>query len=424
MAQVVLTAAVEAMNKLAHVALLAPLCACAQEDSDPVEVAEATIEEVSQDSVQPALSVTEDALIPPPPRRSVDGIFGFTARSLIEFKALPDSPHRLTSTYGFPERARWYLEPARAATGQRSVRYRSGPQVWELFPGGSEAARYQAEQELHAFLQLELRRAAMMWPHGVDWAFGTVTGPDGEVKIATHDLKTGGSLKATLKGESPLPVSFSSEIDGAVFEEYRAVDWGEGPLGQRPMSWTLCHQGTEVWVETIERFHTDIRYVDGHFLPPHLRELPGDNAGNPVLLGEVPARVRKRQPLSARSWAEAISEAKILISSMTKLGLPGVIDQDPVFELNEDGLPSALFLRLILTGQTLPEGWEEAPGESALSLMLPEGNMPGAAALSRLQSTCPADAKTGTPRLRIRMVDGEPESSQLLLPLVPSVSGD
>ena len=420
----VLTAALEAMNKLACIALLAPLCACAQEASEPVEVARNTIEEVAQSSDQSALSVAQDALKPPPPRRSVEGIFGFTARSLIEFKALPDSPHRLTSTYGFPERARWYLEPARAATGQRSVRYRSGPQVWELFPGGSEAARYQAEQELHAFLQLELRRAAMMWPRGVEWVFGTVTGPDGEVKIATHDLKTGGSLKATLKGESSLPISFSSEIDGAVFEEYQAVDWGEGALGQRPMSWTLCYQGAEVWVETIERFHTDIRYVDGHFLPPHLRELPGDGESSSILLGEVPARVRKRQPLSATTWEGAISEAKSLISSTTKLGLPGVIDQDPVFELNEHSLPSALFLRLILTGQVLPEGWEEAPGESALSLMLPDGRFPNAAALSRLQSACPADAKTGRPRLRVRMLNGEPESSQLLLPLTPSVSGD
>lgn len=420
----VLTAALEAMKKLAFIALLAPLCACAQEASEPVEVARDTIEEVAQSSDQSALSVAQDALKPPPPRRSVEGVFGFTARSLIQFKALPDSPHRLTSTYGFPERARWYLEPARAATGQRSVRYRSGPQVWELFPGGSEAARYQEEQELHAFLQLELRRAAMMWPSGIEWVLETADGTDGSVTRATHQLKTGGTLKATLKETDTLPSSFSSEIDGALFEEYRAVRWSEGARRERPIAWTLYHRGAEVWVETIERFHTDIRYVDGHFLPPHLRELPGEGESNAVLLGEVPARARKRQTLSATSWEDAISEAERHISSMTKLNLPGVIDQDPVFELNENGLPSALFLRLILTGHDLPEGWEEAPGESALSLMLPEGKRPSAAALSRLQDACPADAKTGTPRLRVRMVDGAPESSQLLLPLIPSVSGD
>jgi hypothetical protein len=263
----------------------------------------------------------------------------------------------------------------------------------------------------------------MMWPRGVEWTEEVVDRVV-LVKSFTHQLKTGGTLRASLKGAEMLPSSFSSEVDGTLFEEYRAVEWGEGPFGERPTSWTLYHQGAEVWVETIERLHTDIRYVDEHFLPPHLRELPGDGAGNAVLLGEVPARVRKRQPLSAITWEGAISEAKDLISSMTKLGLPGVIDQDPVFELNEHGLPSALFLRLILTGQALPEGWEEAPGESALSLMLSDGEMPGPTTLSRLRKACPNDAETGTPRLRVRILDGSPSSSQLLLPLSPSVSGD
>ena len=410
------------MRKLTCIALTASLCACGQEAAIPSDEAETPLKARLVEADLPSLNEPVAALTPPPPRRPVDGVFGFTARSLIEFSALPDSPHRLTSTYGFPERARWYLEPAGATTGQRSVRYRSGPQVWELFPGASEAARYQDEQELHAFLQLELRRAALMWPRGIKWT--EENEPDRDVKTFTHQLKIGGTLRATLAGAERLPSSFSSEIDGTPLEAYRAVKWGDGPLGERPISWTLWHRDVEIWVETIERLHIDIRYVDGHFLPPHLRELPRDSEGGATLLGEVPARVRKRQPLFARSWAEAIPEAVGLISDLTELGLPGVIDKDPVFELDESGLPAALFLRIVLNETTLPDGWEEAPGESALSLMLSDGDTPTAAAITRLQMSCPADAKTGTPRLRVRLVNGEPESSQLLLPLIPSVSGD
>ena len=412
------------MRKLTCIALTASLCACAQEAATPSdEEAETPLKARLVDADLPSSSEPVSALTPPPPRRSVDGIFGFTARSLIEFSAPPDSPHRLTSTYGFPERARWYLEPAGATTGQRSVRYRSGPQVWELFPGASEAARYQDEQELHAFLQLELRRAALMWPRGIKWT--EENEPDRDVKTFTHQLKIGGTLRATLAGAERLPSSFSSEIDGTPLEAYRAVKWGDGPLGERPISWTLWHRDAEIWVETIERLHIDIRYVDGHFLPPHLRELPGDSMDSAALLAEVPARVRKKQPLSARSWAEAIPEAVGLISDLTEFSLPGVLDKDPVFELNESGLPTALFLRIVLNETvTLPDGWEEAPGESALSLMLSDGEMPNAAAITRLQQACPSDAKAGTPRLRVRLVDGEPGSSQLLLPLAPSVSDD
>jgi hypothetical protein len=271
------------MHRQTCIALLASLCACVQESPALVEGSETPNAEVSRASGDPAPSALSDALVPPPPRRSISGIFGFTARSLIEFKALPNSPHRLTSTYGFPERARWYIEPAKASTGQRSVRYRSGPQVWELFPGESEAARYQEGQELQAFLQLELRRAALLWPRGVNWETNSADG-----------VKGTGSLRATAQEVGALPSSIASEIDGVLFEEFRDIEWVEGPLGQRPMRWTLYHQGAEVWTEKIERFHTNIRYVDGHFLPPHLRDLPGEESSGAILLAEVPARVRRR----------------------------------------------------------------------------------------------------------------------------------
>jgi hypothetical protein len=412
------------MHRQTCIALLASLCACVQESPALVEGSETPNAEVSRASGDPAPSALSDALVPPPPRRSISGIFGFTARSLIEFKALPNSPHRLTSTYGFPERARWYIEPAKASTGQRSVRYRSGPQVWELFPGESEAARYQEGQELQAFLQLELRRAALLWPRGVNWETNSADGVKGTGITATHAPKTGGSLRATAQEVGALPSSIASEIDGVLFEEFRDIKWIEGPLGQRPMRWTLYHQGAEVWTEKIERFHTNIRYVDGHFLPPHLRDLPGEESSGAILLAEVPARVRRRVPLSEMSWEAAIEEAQRLISASIKLRLPGVMDQDPVFELDDSGLPSALIMRLILTDPSIPEGWEEAPGESALSLLLPEGKLPNAGMLARLQSACPVDAETGRPRLRVKLQNGAIESSQLLLPLAPSVSGN
>lgn len=425
MAYLVFAPSLKQMRRLLQLPLLTLVVACCDEAPSPPT----TLQELPETD-EPTLhtedtpsTATGETLVPPPPRRPLEGVHGFTSRSRIEFGALPDLPHRLTATYTFPGRARWYLEPADAKRGQRSVRYQSGPQVWELAPGKGEAVRYQGDQEAQALLQLRLRRAALLWPLGFDWKEGLLEGQGALIQIA--ELESGELLGARFRTSDSPPASFFSRLPGGgMFEELLDVEWTEGPLGLRPARWVLFSGGVKVWTEEIERLHTDVRYVDGHFLPPHLRTLPAQGEVDTILLVEVPARVRRRHALSVSTWEEALAEAKRIIASTRRLELPGEVDSDPVFELDDDALPHALFVRLSVLGEEIPEGWEEAAGESALSRLIPDGRLPGPAEVAVLSASRPEGALTGTPRLRIGLVDGEIETTQLLLPLTVSVSGD
>ena len=397
--------------------------ACSVEAPSPIDTKPPKTDAPSAHATEtPAPEAVGEALIPPPPRRSIEGVHGFTARSAVEFQARPGSPHRLSATYTFPDRARWHIEPANAATGQRTVIYRSGPQAWLLSPGAGETARFRGQQETQVHLQLELRRAALFWPRGIAWEDGLVEGQG--VPVRTAEIETGGLLGARFRSPDSPPSSFFSKLpNGDLFEELRDVEWTEGSMGLRPARWALFSEGRKVWTETIEHVHTNVRYVDGHFLPPHLRKLPSKGDGNSILLGEVPARIRRRYDLSASTWEEALAEAKRIIASTRELELSGVVDLNPVFELDNEALPRALFVRLLLSQDEVPDGWEEAAGESALSLLIPDGRLPSPGEVDHLTAACPEGARTGVPRLRLGLVKGEISTAQLLVPLTPSASG-
>lgn len=260
-------------RRASQLLLLAFACGCGQDSEAPVEPT-VTMSAAPRDDITETTS-TDEELVPPGPREPIDGVHGFIATSRIDFEALPDSPHRVSATYTFPDRARWHIEPANASTGQRTVIYRSGPQAWGLTPGSGEAVRAHADDEARVLLQLELRRAAMIWPRGVEWRDGHTETQGVQVRIA--EVETGGLLGARSETSSSTPSSFYSELPGGgTFEELRDLEWTDGPLGLRPERWTLFSGGAVVWTETIESMDTSVRYVDGHFLPPHLRELPPD----------------------------------------------------------------------------------------------------------------------------------------------------
>lgn len=372
----------------------------------------------------PAPGTQQPALIPPPPRASVDGIRGFTALSTVRFAGPPSPTHRLSATYTFPDRARWYLEPANAATGQRTVIYRSGPQVWQLAPSTSTAARFHDQQELQALLQLELRRAALFWPRGIAWEDGLVDGP-GPASVRIFQLADGCLLGARFRGSSILPTSFFSRLPGgAVFEDLLDVQWAAGPQGSRPVSWSLHSSEIEVWSETIEEISTDVRYVDAHFLPPHLRELPTTETQDPILLVEVPARTRQRHSISSRTWPAALAEALAILNEARELGLQGTLDPNPVFELDGEARPRALFIRLIRgTGDT-PDGWERAAGESALSRLALDAGLPERSQVDQLRAARPQGTRTGPARVRLGLVEGRVSTVQLMVPLVSEDGGD
>ena len=400
------------MRSALRLALFSLICACGGETPQESEL-EPTPVQSSPDT--PLRGDSE--LIPPPRRRPILGVFGFTARSSIRFDAMPEAPHQLSATYAFPDRARWYIEPANAQRGQRSVRYRSGPQAWELAPGAGQAERYEGDQATQALLQLELRRAALLWPHGLDWSLRE------EVDGAVHSapLKSGGSLIARSSSKGALPSTFSSELpNGSLFEELREIEWTDGPFGSRPSSWRLVSGGAPVWLERIESLDTKVRFVDSHFLPPHLRALPSAGGASPVQLVEVPARLRQRRALQAKTWEGALQEAKELLNATTPPSPAERVDPSPVFELNHDGRPVAVLIRLISRTEETPEGWERAPGESALSRLSPEGALPDAASLQALLNARPSDAESGRARLRVTFDGDAVESTQLLLPLSPS----
>ena len=291
----------------------------------------------------------------------------------------------------------------------------------ELAPGASQAVQYEGDQATQALLQLELRRAALLWPHGLDW--GVSEGESGAVHTA--QVPTGGSLKARALDTGAPPSTFSSALpDGSPFEELREVEWTDGPFGPRPLSWRLVSGGAPVWFERIESLDTRVRFVDSHFLPPHLRALPSVGGASSIQLVEVPARLRQRRALQAKTWEGALEEARELLGATNPPSPTDRVDPSPVFELSRDGRPVAVLIRLISRTEEAPEGWELAPGESALSRLSPEGALPDAASVQALIQAKPADTESGRARLRVTFDGDAVASSQLLLPLSPSDLGD
>jgi len=364
----------------------------------------------------------EPAALPElPARAKLDGVGSLIARSRIVFKAAPDRPHILETTYVFPQRARWWLGIEGDDLAGRLLRYRYGDTMFGIAPGQSESNQLLGLGAIELERQVELRKALFMWPHGYEWQ------EVGVVRVA--DLGAAGSLVANL-GEGGRPNSMSSlDAEGKPKETLTGIEWKVAPRTRKdrePRTWPhrmrLLAEGGVIWDEEVLAVETGTRFVDAYFVPPDRRRLAPrmEIDGTVPLSVDLPASTERRVALRAGlSLADAITFAdernRAEAADLAAAGF--VLARYPVIEFDPAGRPTTLIQRLVGAPDP-PKGWERIPSRPAVSLILPTTREVKARTLGLLRDSAGEGAKLGSAYGRVEPAGSTPRRVQLLVPLI------
>lgn len=353
----------------------------------------------------------------PGPRTGIAGLGGFRTVSRIDFGT---SQNRLTAIYLFPDRARWHFENyAAKERSEHQFVYRLGARVAEFGNGKPSAELDDASRDV-VVLQMELRRAAMLWPDGFEWAE-----LDARTRTAAVHLDSAkreqvlGSLVAVLAdGGRPGRIEARDTADHVV-ETLEVKSWQEH--GGRSWPATLAVGGASGgFVETVESIDTRIHYLDLSFRPPDRRDPAAVAKPGEVLPRDLVAMTYAVHPLpTGTGWDTARERARAWIaearSTIEPLG--HAVDPVPTFELGSDGLPESCLVRLAAPAFPAPEGYETRHERLGVFLPLQELRQADRAVLERLRRAVPADARPGIPYLRLH--DRAQLPVELVLPFEP-----
>ncbi len=352
----------------------------------------------------------------PGPRRAIAGLAGFVAVSRLDYGEQED---RLTAVYLFPDRARWQFESCAVERPGQVQIYRCGTEAHQLqSPRGSE--EFAGEERDAVLLQMELRRAAMLWPEGFEWS---EEGPGLRRTTVYRDSccrqQPIGSLSAELD-DAGRPARLRAEGSAGTREALEIRSWQE--LEQR--TWPremLLDQGTPVR-ETVESVETRVHFVDLYFVPPDRRvvHVAGGPAGSRILSTDlVPITVLRRELPSGISWEEALQQARAWTTvARSELGSGFELDPVPTLELSSAARASACLLRLSRPASAPPPGWQTIPERAGLLLVLEELSEVDPAHLGPLFSSIPPGTSPGTPYLRVH--DRREGRIEVVLPLDPA----
>lgn len=324
--------------------------------------------------------------------------------SIVTFAALPDSPQRLEATYMGTDHARWWFGTlARGQETDRRMRYRRGDEVYGIELGTDESITFDALHAQNVTLQLELRRAALLWPEGFDWR-GT------ESSRRAPAANDSGTLVVELEGG--VPTAFRSELsEHTAFERLEVRTWSDE---LHPSELALFLDGELVWTERVVRFQRDCRFASFYFVPPDRRALA--DAGDASQLDrlthlDLAARATKRIALEVASWDEALERAAALLTrERAAHELAG-----HAFEADLEMRPRALLVHLDASEAPLPEGFVESPAGSAVAVLLSSAAKLTAGRLEALRAHLPEDARGGPPIVRFAAEDPRGKPVQLLL---------
>jgi hypothetical protein len=115
----------------------------------------------------------EDVAPSAPPKAPIAGIAGFRSRSRIVVHDSEDWVFLQEVYYVFPERVRMSIAREGAAPTERQIFFRFGSSYWTIPPqsGVSKVIGVESIESVPRFLdvEFELRRAAMLWPDGLEW---------------------------------------------------------------------------------------------------------------------------------------------------------------------------------------------------------------------------------------------------------------
>jgi len=347
----------------------------------------------------------------PDERAPIAGLVGFHAVSRIDFG---QAQNRLTADYVFPDRARWHFESYEAKErSEHLFLYRRGALVWQFAQGRSQALEG-AERDA-VLLQMELRRAVMLWPDGFSW--GETAGGLREAQV-TPDSRCGGTaigrLVATMQEGRPARIT-AHDVSGLALETLELTSSEERNGRPWPAGLALLGgDGKRQFQETIESVETRVRFLELYFIPPDRR--PG-TAGAPgtgvVATNVVPMTYRVRSLASGTSWSQATRQARQWIAEERAPGIE--VDPVPTFEVTAEGQPARCLVRLAVAADPPPEGFVTVPEGIGFLLSLPGLEALDRSLLDSLIARVPEGHSPGTPYLRVH--DRARMPIELVLPL-------
>lgn len=360
----------------------------------------------------------------PPPRVAVGGFPAIECSSTVMYARAPGVPHRLDATYAFPDRARWWLGLGDESSPERLMRLRYGDAVYAIDPGKAVSRELLAEERSEALVQLEMRKALLLWPLGFEW--------HREDDVSRARLPRLGTLSATFQSHAdqrPTAIRFTSEA-GAPLDEFRAITWRVEGGKAWPTGLELWHGDERVWTESIRSVDTKTRFIDSYFVPPDVRDLGASRpaAGVQVRGIDLPECRVERVPKEGLTLSGAVAEWKQLVAERSReLAEHGLALEDKLtLEIGRDARPTALLLRLAPTKAVLPDSIarrfqlvRERPGLTTIVIGLAGVDAPHVEALT---AAVPRDAQAQTPYLRLdpRKPD---EHVLIVLPLAAQETG-
>lgn len=352
------------------------------------------------------------------PRAAVAGMRLVSATSTLRFEGLEERPHRLVADYLFPDRARWSLRAIgeEKERGARVLRYRAGERCFALAPGELVSEELEGRAAEQALLQMELRRAALLWPDGFAWR------AEGDARVAT--LPGSGTLRAEFAvdaKDAARPIRFTSAYaDGSECERFEALRW---QLAARwPQGFELWLGDRRVWTEELTEIVHRGDFLDCYFVPPDRRALGAARLGDSELRHyDLPQRAVRRvalEPPSAdleSSRAAALEAAESWRAELESAGENRAVEAS--LELDAEGRVSALLARIDVPDE-LPVRFPTklvADGPALVRELAASGAV-DRSVLRSLSESRPVGARSGAFELRWDAAGGV----RVLLPLLPS----
>lgn len=355
-----------------------------------------------------------------PPRRAIAGIQTLATTSTVTFDAAPEKTHELVATFAFPGRARLQLTLQDNATMQRKLRYVYGELAFALEPGSKASVELQAADRDEALAEVELRRAAFLWPDGFEW----------KAKDALREASAGklGTLRARLEDaqRSPGAPAAPAAIElvdehGAARIALRAIRWLEKDGRTWPASFEIWRGDKRVATEMVDARDTTRSYLDSFFLPADRRDASTEHDAmiGVVRSQELPSFCARRVVLEAGStWTTARAQIeKLRVEWSATLARSSLaLEPNWTVELDAEARPVALLVRTTAVPATPPEGFETTAVRQARVVFVRGLEEATAERLAALRRAAPPQAQAQAAYVRFRPQDGQ---VLLVLPLAP-----
>ncbi|MFT5153022.1 MAG: hypothetical protein ACI841_003021, partial [Planctomycetota bacterium] len=197
--------------------------------------------------------------------QKIAGMRGLDIETRVQFSQAGFAPHRRTLSLGFPDRGRWLLTPEGDRVQPRTISYRFGEQAFDKAWDRDHSDALTGKQRERSVLHLELMRATLIWPDGLEWK-------KLDEERMRADSALGGHIEAYVdKNGTPHTLRI---FDGQGFarESLQQLQWRVGPKQRSwPKSWKFYSDGKFVWDEEVLEVDPAAHYLSNFFKPADRR---------------------------------------------------------------------------------------------------------------------------------------------------------